>query len=168
MAAEHGRRDGEHQPEFRSRNNLDWIGPTCAMTLAAAAGIVRWTVMAITADVGGIALVEPLHGLSFALLQGCCRDATMVTASRPAIASASLGASPSIRGLLRLREFRLVLTIAALVLGSHALHDSFAMIRWKAAGISPPTVFAAPSFPMAMIRRRPIRPSWLWVAGRRR
>jgi MFS transporter, PPP family, 3-phenylpropionic acid transporter len=74
-----------------------------------------------------------------AFLVAAAAIATMVTASRPAIASASAGGSPSIRGLLRLREFRLVLTIAALVLGSHALHDSFAMIRWKAAGISPPT-----------------------------
>jgi PPP family 3-phenylpropionic acid transporter len=40
---------------------------------------------------------------------------------------------------LRIREFRLVIIIAALVLGSHAMHDSFAMIRWQAAGISPPT-----------------------------
>jgi PPP family 3-phenylpropionic acid transporter len=52
----------------------------------------------------------------------------------PGNCARSVGASPSIRGLLRLRGFRLVLTIAALVLGSHALHDSFAMIRWKAAG----------------------------------
>jgi PPP family 3-phenylpropionic acid transporter len=49
------------------------------------------------------------------------------------------GAVPSIRELLRLREFRLLIIIAALVLGSHAMHDSFAMIRWKEAGISPPT-----------------------------
>jgi PPP family 3-phenylpropionic acid transporter len=48
-------------------------------------------------------------------------------------------AVPSIRELLRLREFRLLIIIAALVLGSHAMHDSFAMIRWKEAGISPPT-----------------------------
>jgi PPP family 3-phenylpropionic acid transporter len=46
---------------------------------------------------------------------------------------------PSIRALLRLREFRLLIIIAALVLGSNAMHDSFAMIRWKASGISPPT-----------------------------
>jgi len=25
--------------------------------------------------------------------------------------------------------------VAALILGSHALHDGFAMIRWRAAGI---------------------------------
>jgi PPP family 3-phenylpropionic acid transporter len=39
--------------------------------------------------------------------------------------------------LLRLREFRLVVLVAALILGSHALHDTFSVIRWRAAGISP-------------------------------
>jgi PPP family 3-phenylpropionic acid transporter len=48
------------------------IGPTGAMTIAAAAGAVRWSVMAITADVAAMALVEPLHGLSFALLHLAC------------------------------------------------------------------------------------------------
>jgi MFS transporter, PPP family, 3-phenylpropionic acid transporter len=45
----------------------------------------------------------------------------------------------SVWGLLRLQEFRLLLIIAALVLGSHAMHDAFAMIRWQAAGIAPPS-----------------------------
>jgi MFS transporter, PPP family, 3-phenylpropionic acid transporter len=39
--------------------------------------------------------------------------------------------------LLRLRALRRVVAVGALVLGSHALHDSFAMIRWTAAGIAP-------------------------------
>jgi MFS transporter, PPP family, 3-phenylpropionic acid transporter len=47
---------------------LRWLGPARAAALAATAGALRWTVMAMTADVVGLALVEPLHGLSFALL----------------------------------------------------------------------------------------------------
>jgi MFS transporter, PPP family, 3-phenylpropionic acid transporter len=39
--------------------------------------------------------------------------------------------------LLRLRAFRQVVLVAALVLGSHALHDSFAVIYWTSAGIGP-------------------------------
>ena len=42
--------------------------------------------------------------------------------------------------LLCLPAFRQVVLVAALVLGSHALHDSFAVIHWNAAGISPATV----------------------------
>jgi MFS transporter, PPP family, 3-phenylpropionic acid transporter len=42
--------------------------------------------------------------------------------------------------LLRLSLFRRVIAVAALVLGSHALHDAFAVIRWTHAGVSPATV----------------------------
>ncbi len=41
--------------------------------------------------------------------------------------------------LLRLRRFRRLLLVAALVLGSHAMHDTFAVIRWRDAGISTAT-----------------------------
>lgn len=41
--------------------------------------------------------------------------------------------------LMRLRGFRRLLLVAALVLGSHALHDTFAVIRWRDAGISTAT-----------------------------
>jgi PPP family 3-phenylpropionic acid transporter len=42
--------------------------------------------------------------------------------------------------LLRQREFTLVTVIGALVLGSHAMYDSFAVIRWREAGISSATI----------------------------
>jgi MFS transporter, PPP family, 3-phenylpropionic acid transporter len=42
--------------------------------------------------------------------------------------------------LLQLRDFRLVVLVAALILGSHALHDTFSVVRWRAAGISPQAV----------------------------
>ncbi len=41
--------------------------------------------------------------------------------------------------LLRLAPFRNLIVVAALILGSHAMHDGFAVIRWSAAGISPTT-----------------------------
>ena len=44
------------------------------------------------------------------------------------------------RQLLRNSAFRHVIIISALVLGSHAMHDAFAVIRWNVAGISPTTV----------------------------
>jgi PPP family 3-phenylpropionic acid transporter len=59
--------------------------------------------------------------------------------SRPNLIAAREQGPPSIRILLALPQFRLLLMIAALVLGSHAMHDSFAVIRWSAAGISPAT-----------------------------
>ena len=42
--------------------------------------------------------------------------------------------------LLRIPAFRLLLMIAALVEGSHALHNSFSVIRWRAAGVGLPVV----------------------------
>jgi MFS transporter, PPP family, 3-phenylpropionic acid transporter len=42
--------------------------------------------------------------------------------------------------LLRQRTFGGVTLVGALVLGSHAMYDSFAVIRWREAGISPATI----------------------------
>jgi PPP family 3-phenylpropionic acid transporter len=42
--------------------------------------------------------------------------------------------------LLQLPRFRTLVGVAALILGSHAMHDAFAVIRWRAAGVSPETV----------------------------
>ncbi len=47
---------------------LDRLGPARAAALCAAAGVLRWVVMAETAWVPALALVQPLHGLTFALL----------------------------------------------------------------------------------------------------
>ena len=38
--------------------------------------------------------------------------------------------------LLRIARFRHLVLAAALILGSHAMHDAFAVIRWTAAGVS--------------------------------
>jgi PPP family 3-phenylpropionic acid transporter len=50
-----------------------------------------------------------------------------------------LAAIGGIRLLLSLSAFRRLLVVGALILGSHALHDTFAVIRWHAAGISTAT-----------------------------
>jgi len=44
------------------------LGPHGAIAVAALAGVVRWTVMASTTSLGALALVQPLHGFTFALL----------------------------------------------------------------------------------------------------
>src|SRR5258705_1280570 len=45
-----------------------------------------------------------------------------------------------VAALLRLPVFRRVVLVAALILGSHSMHDTFSVIRWRAAGISPQTI----------------------------
>src|SRR5580692_7601937 len=57
---------------FAGRPLLDRLGPAGAAMLAAAAGIVRWAVMAETAWLPALATIEPLHGLTFALLHLTC------------------------------------------------------------------------------------------------
>jgi PPP family 3-phenylpropionic acid transporter len=57
-----------------------WVGPfilnrlraTTALTIAALFGIARWTVLAQTTAIGLLALVEPLHGFTFALFHLAC------------------------------------------------------------------------------------------------
>ena len=50
------------------------------------------------------------------------------------------GAIRGLGALLRLPLYRRIIGVAALILGSHAMHDSFAVIRWDASGIGPSTV----------------------------
>jgi PPP family 3-phenylpropionic acid transporter len=57
---------------FVGRPLLDRIGPAGAAMLSAGAGIVRWAVMAETAWIPAMAVIEPLHGLTFALLHLTC------------------------------------------------------------------------------------------------
>ena len=59
---------------FLGRRLLQRLGPGRAMMLAACAGIIRWGAAAMTAWFPVMALVEPLHGLTFALLHLACMD----------------------------------------------------------------------------------------------
>ena len=72
---------------------LNRLGPAGASILAAAGGIVRWTVLAETTSVAAFALVEPLHGLTFALQHLACMRliAAIVPARLAATAQALYG-----------------------------------------------------------------------------
>ncbi|TNC15757.1 MFS transporter [Methylobacterium terricola] len=89
--------------------------------------LVGWAGLAsVVAASGGMFLVMALA-------------ATRVPQGRPESTAPSLGPS-GIRELLRLAPFRRLLLVAALVIGSHALNDAFAVIRWRAAGLGPGTI----------------------------
>jgi MFS transporter, PPP family, 3-phenylpropionic acid transporter len=72
---------------------VDRLGPARAMALAAAAGVLRWSIMALTADIVTLALIQPLHGLTFALLHLACMRvlARIVPAGLAATAQAVYG-----------------------------------------------------------------------------
>jgi PPP family 3-phenylpropionic acid transporter len=48
------------------------VTPAGALAIASLAGMLRWAVMAQTTDVIALALVQPLHGITFALLHLAC------------------------------------------------------------------------------------------------
>ena len=82
------------------RSLLQRLGPSRAMMLAAVAGIVRWGAAAQTAWFPVMALVEPLHGLTFALLHLACIDmigrtvpATLAATAQAFYATVALGAA---------------------------------------------------------------------------
>ena len=56
------------------RRLLTRLGPGRAIALSAVAGTVRWCAAALTASFPVMAIVEPLHGLTFALLHLACMD----------------------------------------------------------------------------------------------
>jgi PPP family 3-phenylpropionic acid transporter len=51
---------------------VTWLTPAGALAVAAVAGMLRWTVMAQSTEVMALALVQPLHGITFALLHLAC------------------------------------------------------------------------------------------------
>ena len=85
------------------------------------------------------ALVTAFGWTAAALAQAALLLAASALALRAPEPTASVSA-PSTDGwrdLLAIRPFRQIMLIAALVLGSHALHDGFALIAWTQAGVSP-------------------------------
>ena len=84
------------------------LGTAGALSLAAAAGLLRWSVMALSVDVVALALVQPLHGLTFALLHLACMR--QLAAIVPAGLSAT---AQAIYGTLAVGATTAVLTLAA-------------------------------------------------------
>ncbi len=87
----------------------------------------------------GLASIVSLHA---GLLAGAALAALLLpTLTAPEGHAVTRETSPpgGIGALLRIPLFRRVMLVAALVLGSHAMHDGFAVIRWSAGGIGPAT-----------------------------
>jgi PPP family 3-phenylpropionic acid transporter len=64
------------------------LRPATVAALCASAGILRWTTMAFTAWLPAVALVQPLHGLTFALLHLACMSVLGAVVPRPLVATA--------------------------------------------------------------------------------
>lgn len=110
-----------------------------ALALAAARGGLAFQYGWVRA--GGAAgwLIE-LHGLAAALMASGALFLAAAAASLALPAAATGTAETGLPGrgfadLIRLPRFRRTVLAAALVIGAHAMHDGFAMILWRGAGI---------------------------------
>src|SRR5436190_1213195 len=78
---------------------------------------------------------------SWRLVLATCAALAAATALLPRASARSeprSGSSPAandVHGLFRIFRFRILLLVSALVFGSHAMHDAFAVIRWSDAGM---------------------------------
>jgi PPP family 3-phenylpropionic acid transporter len=72
------------------------------------------------------------------LIAAACAATLVPTPGRQEpVTAAEVATEPGVMALLSLPLFRRVMLVSALVLGSHAMHDTFAVIRWSGAGITP-------------------------------
>jgi PPP family 3-phenylpropionic acid transporter len=81
--------------------------------------------------------LTPIIWMNVALLVAAA-GATALVSSVTTQSARHTGASSvaiEVHGLLRISRFRILILVSALVYGSHAMHDAFAVIRWSAAGI---------------------------------
>lgn len=77
-----------------------------------------------------------------ALLAGAASAVGLLPFLQPAPDRVEKTSMVGLGELARLAVFRRLVVVAALVLGSHALHDTFSVIRWREAGIAPGTISA--------------------------
>ena len=86
----------------------------------------------------GLGSIVALHA---ALLAATACAAILTPRQAPdGVVAETAGPAPrGVADLLRIPQFRRLMLVSALVLGSHAMHDAFAVIRWRAAGVTPAT-----------------------------
>jgi PPP family 3-phenylpropionic acid transporter len=106
---------------------LGRVGPRGAMLLAAIAAALRWVVIGATAQVWLVALVEPLHGITFALLHLACMR-LIVDSVPPSLAATAQAMYGTVA---------IGLTTAVLTMGSGFLYARFgAPGFWVMAGLA--------------------------------
>jgi PPP family 3-phenylpropionic acid transporter len=99
------------------------LSPAGAITVAALAGAVRWSVAAVTADVTALLLIQPLHGLTFALLHLACMR--LLAQSVPAHLAAT---AQALYGVVAVGAATALLTSASGWLYAHLGSAAFAMM----------------------------------------
>ena len=113
---------------------LALLGPRRALLLSACAGVVRWGAAASTAWFPALLLVEPLHGLTFALMHLACMD--VIAHAVPARLAAT---AQAFYATVAMGAFSAVVTLA-----SGPLYGTFgAAAFWGMAGLCGAAVVVA-------------------------
>jgi PPP family 3-phenylpropionic acid transporter len=84
------------------------LKPTGALAWAALCGLLRWGVMAQTTELGALALVQPLHGFTFALLH--LASMRLITDTLPSVMA---GTAQTVYGLVGVGGATAVLIIVS-------------------------------------------------------
>jgi len=90
--------------------------------------------------VWGLASVLMLQAPQLVLAAGAALLVPAAVAAGRVHDAARADSAGGFRRVLMIPEFRRITLISALVLGSHAIHDTFAAIRWTRAGVAASTV----------------------------
>jgi PPP family 3-phenylpropionic acid transporter len=117
---------------------LDRLGPAGASILCATGGIVRWAVLAETTSAAASALVEPLHGLTFALQHLACMRLISAVVPPPLAATAQ-----AIYGTVAVGVATALLTLGSGPLYSHVGAGGF----WVMAGLCAAAIPVARGLP---------------------
>jgi PPP family 3-phenylpropionic acid transporter len=122
-------------PRFRGQRptfEYGWVRGTGSAAFIAGSLAVGGTI--------GLIGVESIIWLQAILLMAVPFAARLVPDKQKVVPrAAEIVTRENLRTLLGNVVFRRVVLVAALVLGSHAMHDTFSVIRWNAAGLSPMT-----------------------------
>ncbi len=122
----------------------DAIAVSAAARLGFSYGLARGTGSAafVVGTLAAGALVGAWGWTAAAFAQAAALCASVLVAVRAPEPTADVAApaTDGWRDLLAIRPFRQIMAIAALALGSHALHDGFAAIAWTEAGVAPRTI----------------------------
>jgi MFS transporter, PPP family, 3-phenylpropionic acid transporter len=85
----------------------------------------------------GLGSIIGLHGALLIAAAGAAMLTPRPGCQEVPVPIATAARPSGIAELLRMPRFRRVMLVSALVLGSHAMHDAFAVVRWSAADITP-------------------------------
>ena len=109
------------------------LSPAGALAVSAVSGFVRFGVMAQTADVTALALVQPLHGFTFALLHLACMRVIADTVPRDLA-----GTAQAVYGLVGVGGATAVLTVVSgwLRIGSTDCTLALDFVPWATQGPS--------------------------------